>query len=539
MGKLTSIPNFNNGINPTIEYSLPTVDYYELEAGIQNAVGTVTYVSFRPLPRNKTRYTFTLTVAEWDSLRSAITYGNSVTVRFAIRTRYASEGEWTYHNVTRTFTWNKEEPIITAYVYDANDKTVQLTGDPNKLIKYHSDAGAGMSPTAQGDAVIDYDMNIINNYGNIEYGTYYTFENVEYNEFWFSAQDNLGNIGRYYIEAPMVEYIRPTCSISNNRPDAIGNMTVVCSGLFFNDSFGAVSNTITVQYRYTVTGSEFSDDWTDMNVNVEGNWYLATAIFTIPDFNQNLSYSFETRVIDKLETVTSTKSARSIPVFHWGEDDFVFEVPVQFKRGTSGATMENTFEGDMNVKGNLRLKGDDNYGKALLFGDGEYCYIAELEDDEMTIKADRIDLNANDVYVNGLALPTLYHGIWAPYLGINASYTTQYGWYSKMHQYVTVGFIIKATVGSGYESTDIKITGLPFSPMFTATGGGMCSGAYVSAGFNFQCFVAETNGNITIRVQSCNHTSQTNLSTSASGCKYRSGGGEITLSGTISFMTNS
>ena len=70
-----------------------------------------------------------------------------------------------------------------------------------------------------------------------------------------------------------------------------------------------------------------------------------------------------------------------------------------------------------------------------------------------------------------------------------------------------------------------------------AAGGGMCSGAYVSAGFNFQSFVAETSGNITTRVQSCNHTAAGNLATSASGCWYPSGNGDITLSGTITYMT--
>lgn len=541
MAKLTMIPNFTNGINPTIEYSLPTVDYYELEVGIQNAVGTVTYVSFRPLPQDKTRYTFTLTAAEWHTLRSAITYNNSVTVRFALRTRYASGGEWTYHNVTRTFTWNKNNPILTAQVYDTNSKTVQLTGDNTKLIKYHSNASAGVSATAQEGAAIDLDMYVIRNYGDTQFGQGCIFEQVEYNEFWFSAQDNLGNIGQYYIEAPMVEYIRPTCTIYANRPDALGNMSVVCGGIFFNGSFGAVSNTLTVQCRYAVTGSEFDDNWTNMTITKNGNSYYAYAEIAIDDFNQQGRYDFQVRAVDELETVTDELYAvRSIPLFHWGENDFVFEVPVTFNAGGSGLNTEQpTYDGSKTITGDLRLKGAGNYGNTLYFGDGSYCYITEASDDIMTIRANRVNfLATNGVYVEGYALPKLEHGTWAPYLGVNASYTTQYGWYSKMNQYVTVGFVIKATVSSGYESTDIKITGLPFSPMFTAAGGGMCSGAYVSGGFNFQCFVAETNGNITARVQSCNHTSQTNLSTSASGCKYRSGGGEITLSGTISFMTS-
>ena len=102
---------------------------------------------------------------------------------------------------------------------------------------------------------------------------------------------------------------------------------------------------------------------------------------------------------------------------------------------------------------------------------------------------------------------------------------------------VTIGFYIKATCNSGYQNTGITIYGNPFIPMFSAAGGGMCSGAYVSAAKDFQCFVAEANGTtITARVQNCNGTTSANLITSASGCNYPSGGGEITLSGTISYI---
>jgi hypothetical protein len=333
--------------------------------------------------------------------------------------------------------------------------------------------------------------------------------------------------------------------MASNRPDALGNMSVACSGNYFNDTFGAAENTLTVQYRYTISGNAFSDNWVDMNVTKNGNSYYASADFVIPNFNQQMYYSFETRAIDKLSAVTSNESAvKSIPVFHWGENDFVFEVPVEFKAGASGASMGNEVEGDLRVTGNLRLKGDGNYGNTLLFGDGTYCYITEPEDDTLHINADRgIHLNSDGtgVYVDGNVLPILKYGIWTPSLNSSAvsSYTTQYGWYSKMNQAVTVGFFIKATCRSGYESTDVTISGLPFTPMFGAAGGGMCSGAYIVAHYNFQCFVAETSGLIRTRVHHCNSTSAANMLTSASGCKYPSGGGELTLSGTITYMANS
>jgi hypothetical protein len=280
-----------------------------------------------------------------------------------------------------------------------------------------------------------------------------------------------------------------------------------------------------------------------MEVTKDGNSYSATANLVIPDFNSDLYYAFETRAIDELATVPSTPSAvRSTPMFHWGEKDFVFEVPVEFKGGTSGASLGNEVEGDLHVTGNLRLKGDGNYGNTLLFGDGTYCYITEPNDDELMIHAKKLHFDVSGgVFVDGYAIPILDKGIWTPTLNSSAisSYTTQYGWYSKMGQSVTVGFYIKATCNSGYNSTGISISGMPFTPLHPAAGGGMCSGAYVAANQNFQCFVAETNRTITVRTQASNNTTATNLTTSASGCFYRSSGGEITLSGTISFIANS
>jgi hypothetical protein len=274
-----------------------------------------------------------------------------------------------------------------------------------------------------------------------------------------------------------------------------------------------------------------------MNFTITGNSYVATADLDIPDFVQTQAYFFETRATDELDTVTSSSGAvRSRPMFHWGENDFVFEVPVTFNKGTNGAIGE----GDQTIKGDLRLQRDnEDYGTYLRFGDGDYCYIAELQDDVMTIHADIIDLDASGVYVYGKPIPDIEKGTWTPRLDLMAvsSYTTQYGWYSKVGQTVTVGFYIKATCKAGYQAENVYIWGLPFTPMFSAAGGGMLSGAYIANGYNFQCYVAETTGVIGTRAQICNHTADTNLTTSATACKYRSGGGEITLSGTITFMS--
>jgi len=247
-----------------------------------------------------------------------------------------------------------------------------------------------------------------------------------------------------------------------------------------------VDNTLTVKYRYKYStggwiGGDGSGWHSDMTITKSGNFYYASA--ALSGFDYRLSYVFECQAEDQLMTVSSGESSpiKSSPIFHWGENDFKFEVPV-------------AVNGDLDISGVLRM------------GDKE--------------------------------IPIIQHGEWTPYLNYSAvsSYGERYGWYSKVGDKVIVGFYIEATCGSGYDSQTISISGLPFTPMFCAAGGGMCSGAYVGGGYTFQCFVAEPSECITTRVQACNNTSAGNLSAS-NGVFYPVGGGVIVLAGTISYIS--
>jgi hypothetical protein len=468
---LVTAPNFGDGSNPTITYSNPAGESVtSLQAGIYDSTGYTAYVGYREISKTGTSYTFQLTEAENDALLAACQDSTSVGVRFYLKT---TMGGNTYLSppLDRTFTVNYSDPLITASVVDTNATTIALTGNSGKLIQYFSNAKATMSAEARKGATIDENLYIIRNGDKSGYGTTHTFNNVESNVFTFSAEDSRGKVGTAKVTLPMVAYTKLTCNISDNRPDGDGDMLVSCTGNFFNGSFGAVSNTLTVQYRYKVSGGSWGA-WKNMTVSKSGNYYYASAQETGLDYRQ--TYVFEAKATDKLDEVTRQGSAvKSLPMFHWGENDFVFEVPVTFNAGASGMTVSE-------------------------------------------------------------------QGTWTPSLNASvvSSYTTQSGWYTKTGRVVTVGFYLKATCLSGYAGLGIAISGLPFIPSMSVAGGGMCSGAYVSAGFNFQCFVAESSGNITTRVQACNNTSSANLATSASGCFYPSGSGELTLSGTITYFTN-
>lgn len=543
---LVSTTPFSDTSNPTITYSNPAGNSATLLAVcICNDAGDIV-VGYRDISKTESSYTFPLTDAEISDLLDEAAGNPSLSVVFVLCSTVGGVTE--YRSLRQTMTIGDVSPILTVSVLDINDKTIELTGDPKKLIKYHSTARAEMIVEAQNDAVLDWDTFIIKNGGVPAFGSdSNVFSNVESNVFEFSAADNRGYVGRATATPTMINYVNLTCNIENTKPDASGNMTVRCNGSFFNGNFGKYSNDLGVTCHVAdANGTPFHAE--NMTVSKSGNRYDAYATFTIPDFDYRATYIFECVAEDLLEIVSSQKnSVKSTPVFHWSGNDFVFEVPVTFNAGTTnGAAVspisdDQTVDGDLNVTGDLRLKGSGNYGNTLRFGDGNYCYITEPTDDVMTIKASSINLEANNVKVYGNPIPVLATGVWTPTLSSSAvsSYSTQYGWYSKMGQTVSVGFNIKATCRSGYNSTLVTISGLPFSPMYSSAGGGMCSGAYVSAGFTFQCFVAETDGSITTRVQACNNTSTANLSTSKSGCWYPSGGGDITISGTITYIANS
>lgn len=373
-------------------------------------------------------------------------------------------------------------PIITASVVDTNSSTIALTGDSSRLIRYHSAAKATMSAEPQGGAAIDENLYIIRNGGATGYGKSHTFYEVEAPAFTFSAEDDRGYVGMKTIKVSMVEYVKLTCNMANSEPDADGDMYLSCSGNYFNGSFGAVYNSLTVQYSYT--GSDGSYDSGYMAVSTSGNTYSASA--NLSGLNYQATYSFTITATDELETVTSTKSAvKSKPIFHWGENDFAFEVPVKFN--SAGAT---TFQ-------NLNAT----------------------------------NLNATNLKVSGYTTC----GTWTPSLNVSASYTAK-GWYQRLGNVVTIGWYIEGYIDSGHSSTKIEISGIPATPATNAFGGGLAYKAYVTAGHAFECWCVNTDGKITGRTQPCNNTSAGNLNVGSETFNYPMGGDTIKLSGTICYM---
>lgn len=376
---------------------------------------------------------------------------------------------------------------------------------------------------SQGGAVLNLDTCIIRNGSERVFGTEGTFANVSSDVFEFWAEDKDGNFADEHVQVSMIDYVKLTCNQMDGRPDGSGKMVAKCSGACFGGSFGSRTNTITVKCRYKTTTGSWSN-YINMTVSIVGNSYSAYANLSGLDYEA--TYNFEYLATDALMSVSSlATNVTSLPIFHWGKNDITFEGTAKFNKFAD-------------FKGGAAFDYIDSY---IRLDKAARCYMSEYSEGDMAIGADTINLVANSLMYNGNPMSMPECGVWNPYVSCSGVYASNIpynpsGWYTKVGGIVTVGFYVKIICDSGYQSTPITITGLPYTPVIATAGGGMCSGAYVVAGFNFQCFVAETNKTITTRMQACNNTGTGTLVTSASACYYPNYG-ELTLSGTISYMT--
>ena len=546
---ITSAPNFTDEDNPVVKYSNPVGSSATVKLGIANSSGTM-IVSYRTVSATGSSYTFNLTEAERTALRNAAT-SSTLSVRFYIQSTVGSKNYTAY--AAKTMTIVNANPTISGSVVETNPNVATLTGNTGKFVRYYSNAEVSMSATAKKGGVIDLDTLIIRNGSRTGFTNPSTFNAIESGEFTISIADNRGISGSTTLTVPIVEYVLLTCNLERSELDTSGVLTIDCAGNYFNQSFGAVNNTLTVQCRYKPQDGSYSS-WMNMSVSKYENTY--TASMDITGLNYREKYVIQCRAVDKLnEASTPEVVVKSLPVFHWSENDFVFEVPVIFNAGTTGGDVNAgggtssgsnsgiiegnaTIGGDCVINGDLRLKGSGNYGNTLYFGDGSYAMISEPSDDTLTIKATTLNLNGNTVNLNGYPIG---YGTWIPTLNNSSavsSYGVRQGWYSRMGNVITIGWQLKATINSGYSSTSLSISGVPFTPAYAAFGGGVAHNINVSAGFNFEGWTIDTSGSISARMQPCNGTSAGNLQISSSAYYPTGSGNVLTLAGTICYVIN-
>ena len=326
---LASAPNFTDEQNPTITYNNPVGDYPALTS-LQACIsldGSSPDIPYRDISKTGTSYTFNLTEDERNVLRRATTTSNTRTVRFYVRC--ILNGKTLYDNLERTLTIVNATPAITnPSAKDTNATTVALTGNNQRVVKYFSNVLASFTPTFKKYAT-QKSVSIKNGNTTVN-ATSHTFPTIENSNFTFTVSDSRSNASTLTVPLTLVEYVKLTCSLKATAPTTDGDNTLTITGNYWGGNFGAQNNTLTLQYRHQDGYSDYGE-WQTVTAQVKYNGNKYEVVQPLSGFDYRNSHTFQVRAIDKLMTVTSNEhKVRTTPVFDWGENDFCFNVPVEF-----------------------------------------------------------------------------------------------------------------------------------------------------------------------------------------------------------------
>ena len=145
-------------------------------------------------------------------------------------------------------------PSVSGTVVDSNDATKALTGDNSKLVRYYSTALCTITATAKNSATIS-DKKIG---GTSVSGTTRSISKVEQNTVSFYAKDSRGYEATANVGFTLIPYVLLTNNSSGQRTDPTsGNAKLTIKGDFFNGSFGAVENALSVKYRIAQAGGSY------------------------------------------------------------------------------------------------------------------------------------------------------------------------------------------------------------------------------------------------------------------------------------------
>lgn len=334
---ITEAPDFNDETtNLTIKFNNP--GNFDLKLKIE--AGGDTALIVRDKVTKTSPYTFVLTDAEKNKLRQKCTK-NTLTVRFTVATYIDGiESKWSY--IDKTMTLINYTPTLSPTVVDQGSLSTTLTGDPDTIIRYYNTCNAVSNATARKEATIS---NIEITCGSKSRTSDGMLGYVDSGTFVFTVTDSRGYSASQTVTKTLIEYIPLTCNLSTNSDIVDGNtanINISVSGNYFEGSFGAVDNSLTVEYRYKTntdnypTDSDGNDVWTSITATVVDGKYTATT--TIEGLNYANSYTFQARANDAITEYTGDVTAREqvvriIPVFDWSENDFNFNVPVHSKGG--------------------------------------------------------------------------------------------------------------------------------------------------------------------------------------------------------------
>lgn len=226
------------------------------------------------------------------------------------------------------------KPTVALTVTDTNSKTVAVTGDSSKLVKYMSTASIKATVTTKYSATLKSVSITAEGSTTSSTTSPYTrtISNISNNSISASTTDSRGLSGSASKTPTMVNYVKLTCNPTLYRPSQTGSeLKLKVSGNYFNDSFGKSTNTLTLKYRYREKGGTYGD-YTTITPTISNNTYTAD-ISIGTSFNYQKAYEVEISIADLIDSKTPTTSiTKGVPILWIGEEFIeVFGVKVLYK----------------------------------------------------------------------------------------------------------------------------------------------------------------------------------------------------------------
>ena len=302
--------NVNDEENPSFTFSNPAG--YDMWAELEvNPVNT--HLFGRTIP-NAGSYTFELTEAERETLRSYLPNSNSATLRYLL---YSNNRQFVSY-VDKTITIVNGNPEFDDFVYqDTNTVVTNITGDNQVLVKGLSTLQATISVANKMTAIkqsteknyvatIDT-INQSINYDDdddvvFELGTVDVAGTQRLN---IRAYDSRNNSTLVYKDITVYDYEKPVINLTAERLNNFENQTT----LTINGSFSSLEinniekNTIqTVQYRYKEQDSSTWGSWNNATFTINNNNYVCNDV--ILSLDNTKEFEIEIKVTDNLSDNT-------------------------------------------------------------------------------------------------------------------------------------------------------------------------------------------------------------------------------------------
>ena len=312
------------GSAPTIQISRNSSSYTH----------TLTY-EFGSLSGTIATKTSDTTITSWKFPTSFYTQIPNAKSGTGIITCETYSGDTLLGTKTSSFTATTNEslckPTLSPTVEDSNSIAIGVTGNKNTLIIYFSDAAITTGAAARNSATL-VSQKVTCGSKSITTSSG-TIEDVESGTFTFTATDSRGYSTTQTVTKDIINYINPTCNLNISNPTTDGNLSFTITGNYYNGSFGAVNNTLSVSYKYKAGNGNYSDNIEVTNITLNNNTYTANISLTGLDYKE--TYTFQAFTIDKIKSVNSAeKVIKTTPVFSWSNNDFEFNVPVKFSGKT-------------------------------------------------------------------------------------------------------------------------------------------------------------------------------------------------------------